>query len=100
MHDYGEIDEVQQALIERGFADNTPPREDQIAALEGVFVQWCERLGLGDFLAPVGGLRLYAQDVISIAHNTQQLWGTLPDSSLRRMQMQPRARQLAADIGR
>jgi CRISPR-associated protein Csc3 len=100
MHDYGKIDEVQQALRDLGFADNTPPREDQIAALESVFVQWCERLGLGDFLAPVGGLRLYAQDLISIAHNTQQLWGTLPDASLRRMQMPPRARQLATDVSR
>ncbi len=81
MHDYGKIDEVQQTLKDLGFADNAPPREDQIAALERVFEQWCERLGLDDFLAPIGGLSLYVQDLISIAHNTQQLWGTLPDSN-------------------
>ncbi len=100
MHDYGKIDEVQVELRRLGFADNTPPREDQIAALEIVFRQWCERLGLRDFLDDFGGLDRYVQDVISIAHNTQQLWGTLPDPSLRRMHMSPRARQLATDVSR
>jgi CRISPR-associated protein Csc3 len=100
MHDYGKIDEVQTELKALGFDDNTPPREDQIEALEGVFYAWCQRLGLDEFLSPIGGLDYYLHDLISIAHNTQQLWGTLPDASLRRMQMQPRARKLATDVSR
>ncbi len=76
LHDYTKIAEVKAGLITSGFKEMEAPSERQIDALEDIFRRWCSRLGLDAFLQPVGGVEPYLHELIYIAQNTQQLWGT------------------------
>lgn len=76
MHDFTKIDEAQQTLRDHGFRDGEAPSEAQIPILEAIFEEWGTKLGLADFLQPIGGIHPYLQDIIYIACNTQRLKGT------------------------
>src|SRR5579859_6751301 len=76
LHDYTKIDGIKSDLLAAGFKEMEAPSERQVSALENIISQWCGRLGLDRFLQPIGGFEEYLHELIYIAQNTQQLWGT------------------------
>ncbi|MBX3086754.1 MAG: type I-D CRISPR-associated protein Cas10d/Csc3 [Anaerolineae bacterium] len=82
LHDYTKIPSVKEQLTAKGFKENDAPTVAKIHDIEEVFIDWCGRLGIDAFLLPVGGTTQLVQELIYIALNTQQLWGTLriPDA--------------------
>ncbi len=76
LHDFTKIPEVKQVLKQAGFQEMEAPSERQIPTLEGIFLDWCERLRLNTFLEPLGGSATVLHDLIYIAVNTQQFSGT------------------------
>jgi len=77
LHDYTKIPAVKVALEAAGFVEMEAPSAAKMPALEAVFVDWCSKLGLDAFLAPIGGTTPYIQDLIYVVHNTQQFGGTI-----------------------
>lgn len=99
LHDFTKVPAIKQALKDKGFREGEAPSEAQIRQLDGIFQTWCGLLGLDAFLAPIGGAELLAQDLIYIATNTQQLWGTArPESLYSRLHTDARVRDLAANV--
>lgn len=76
LHDFTKIQGVKETLKDKGFAENEAPSERQIPTLEDIFRDWCAKLGLDAFLQPIGSVNDLVQDLIYVALNTQQLWGT------------------------
>lgn len=76
MHDYTKIKQVKEYLVERGFTENESPSQRLLPIIVDIFRTWAENLGLAEFLAPIGGLEMHLYEVIYVALNTQQLWGT------------------------
>ncbi|HEX2907198.1 MAG TPA: type I-D CRISPR-associated protein Cas10d/Csc3, partial [Phototrophicaceae bacterium] len=76
LHDYIKLPGVKVELTTAGFGEQDPPSQRTLPILENIFRDWCERLGLNHFLAPLGGVEACLQPLIYIAANTQQLWGT------------------------
>jgi CRISPR-associated protein Csc3 len=82
LHDFTKIKAAQQTLLDAGFAEGEAPSMRQIPTLETIFQDWCGELGIDTFLQPIGGAEKYLHDLIYIACNTQQLWGTAQAPSL------------------
>ncbi|GAB4551246.1 MAG: hypothetical protein OHK0023_17930 [Anaerolineae bacterium] len=76
MHDYTKIEAVKDYLKERGFTENESPSERLLPTIVDIFRAWGEKLGMVDFLAPIGGLEANLYELIYVALNTQRLWGT------------------------
>jgi len=99
LHDFAKLKEAQQALSEAGFAELEAPSQAQIPVLETIFREWCAKLGLDTFLQPIGGMERYLHDLIYIAVNTQNLWGTGRSPDLLRKKSTPvNVHTLAAKI--
>lgn len=101
LHDYLKLPHVEVQLEEAGFSHQDAIGPAQLEITEGVFHQWCETLGLDEFLKPVGGVEAVLHDLIYIAANTQMRWGTLHNLSvLPDLTLHPVQRDLAEQLSR
>lgn len=82
LHDWVKLPMVEQRLQAAGFGHDRPVGPAQMPLLEGILSEWCTKLGLDQFLAPVGGAATRLHDLLYIACNTQTRWGTLRNLSL------------------
>ncbi len=99
LHDWLKLPEVDAWLASAGLAHNTVNAARHLPLLEDIFRQWCARLGLDKFLAPIGGVDLWLHDLIYLACNAQVRWGTMLNlSALPRLALDGRTRQLATDL--
>lgn len=81
LHDWLKLPDVDAQLHSLGLKHDTvnpAVHFDQVAA---IIAEWCQKLGLDDFLAPVGGLNTLLPELILIASNTQVKWGTMRNLS-------------------
>lgn len=76
LHDFTKIPTVKQVLTAAGFKEMEAPSQRQIPTLEGIFLDWCGRLGLDAFLQLLGGSAAILHDLLYVALNTQQFSGT------------------------
>ena len=101
LHDYLKLPGMGAELARVGLAPTQAPRADQVAALEAVVDEWCTRLGLTEFLEPLGEAGAYLHDLIYLACNTQTRWGTLRNlSALPRLRADPVQLDLAEQLSR
>lgn len=84
LHDFLKFPGVEEDLNSSGFGFENSIGQEQLPVLEQIFSLWCGRLGLVEFLKPIGDLKDLVQDLIYIACNTQVRWGTLRNLSLYR----------------
>lgn len=82
LHDWIKLPGAEERLQAAGFGHDRPVGRDQMSLLEAILAEWCARLGLDEFLAPVGGAAGSLHDLLYIACNTQSRWGTLRNLSL------------------
>ena|GEM_PF-904154 len=85
LHDFLKIPAAQETLKDAGFPtykEMSSPSIGQIPTLERIFTEWGGNLGLDEFLKPIGGVAIWAQDLIYIACNTQVLSGTLHNTAM------------------
>lgn len=100
LHDWLKLPEVDAWLEDVGLAHNTVNPARHLPLVEDIFRQWCTRLGLDGFLAPIGGVDPWLHDLIYLACNAQVRWGTMLNlSALPRLALDGRTRQLATDLG-
>ena len=76
LHDFTKIEAAKAALDAAGFKEMEAPSERQIPTLRDIFRDWGSQLGLSDFLASVGGLEMWLDDLLYVALNTQRKHGT------------------------
>ncbi len=76
LHDFTKLPSVHEQLESAGFKLYAAPDERAMPLLEDIFQQWCDRLGLKDFLAPIGVVEELLHDLIYVAVNTQRRTGT------------------------
>lgn len=99
LHDWLKLPEVDAWLENVGLAHNTVNPAKHLPLVEDIFRQWCTRLGLDRFLAPIGGVDPWLHDLIYLACNAQVRWGTMLNlSALPRLALDGRTRQLATDL--
>ncbi len=101
LHDYLKLPNVEAQLTDAGFRPDAAVGAAQMPSLESIFREWCTRLGLDEFLKPVGGVETYLHDLIYIACNTQVRWGTLRNLSLlKRLSLHSAQLDLAEQLSR
>jgi CRISPR-associated protein Csc3 len=101
LHDWLKLPGVEDELKAAGFshADSIGPA--QLPTVEALFAAWAARLGLTDFLAPVGSPAELAHDLIFVACNTQIRWGTLRNLRvLPRLKLNADRRELCTSLSR
>lgn len=99
LHDWLKLPEVDVWLQAAGLAHNTVNPAKHLPLVEEIFRRWCERLGLDEFLKPIGGVDAWLHDLIYLACNAQVRWGTMLNlSALPRLALDGRTRQLATDL--
>ncbi len=76
LHDWVKMPDVKKVLAEHGFGHDEPNPTIHMPLFEQIFREWCDKLNLTQFLEPIGGLDEWLYDLIYIAVNTQQKWGT------------------------
>jgi CRISPR-associated protein Csc3 len=81
LHDWLKLPGVEDQLTAAGFSHADSIGAAQLPQVEQIFVEWAGQLGLEPFLAPLGGAKAIAQDLIFVACNTQIKWGTLRNLS-------------------
>jgi CRISPR-associated protein Csc3 len=72
LHDYNKLETVKAELRDAQIDQWLAPDAASIPKREAIMLRLCIELGLDDFLQPIGGARLYLQDLIYIVHNTQK----------------------------
>lgn len=98
LHDWVKLPEVDAELATYGLGHDSANPALHLPVFETIFKQWCERLGLTQFLEPIGGLDLWLHDIIYLAVNTQTKWGTMLNlNALPQLRLNGRSRQLATD---
>jgi len=101
LHDFLKLPSVEQELEQAGFSHDNTVGAAQMPTMEVIFVNWCKRLGLVEFLQPIGKVEDYLHDLIYIACNTQVRWGTLRNVSLlKRLQLNGSQLDLAEQLSR
>jgi CRISPR-associated protein Csc3 len=101
LHDYLKLPDTEQELTAAGFSHENAVGAAQMPTLEAIFRDWCTRLGLDEFLAPLGGTESVLHDLIYIACNTQVRWGTLRNLSLlKRLRLNPTQLDLSEQLSR
>jgi CRISPR-associated protein Csc3 len=101
LHDWLKLPEVDKELQATGLSYNTVNPTQDRELIEGLFLRWCEKLGLRAFLEPVGGTDIVLHDLVYIACNTQVKWGTLRNpSALPRLSLDGRALDLCESFSR
>ena len=101
MHDFLKLPGTDKELESAGFSHENSVGIKQMPTLEIIFRDWCNRLGLGAFLEPVGGVESVLHDLIYIACNTQVRWGTLRNLNLlKHLRLNPSQLELAEQLSR
>lgn len=101
LHDWLKLPDVQTELETAGLRHDSVNAAQHREIVEAIFKEWCERLELGTFLAPVGGVDLLLYDLIYVACNTQIKWGTLRNlAALPRLHLPGPQRDLAEQLSR
>ena len=101
LHDFLKLPGVEDDLEAAGFSHAKAIGAEQMPILEAIFADWCKRLGLDEFLQPVGGVENLTHDLIYVASNTQVRWGTLRNTSLvKRLQLSGTQIDLAEQLSR
>ncbi|MBM4459099.1 MAG: type I-D CRISPR-associated protein Cas10d/Csc3 [Chloroflexi bacterium] len=99
LHDWLKLPEVDDWLQSVDLAHHTVNPAKHLPLVEEIFRRWCERLGLDEFLKPIGGVDAWLHDLIYLACNAQVRWGTMLNlSALPRLALDGRTRQLATDL--
>lgn len=99
LHDWLKLPEVDAQLQEHGLQHHTVNPSVHFDLVRGIIKQWGVELGLDAFLAPIGGLDRYLNDLIYIASNTQLQWGVMHNlGSLPSLQASGRKIQLATKL--
>ncbi|MFQ5858359.1 MAG: type I-D CRISPR-associated protein Cas10d/Csc3 [Anaerolineae bacterium] len=100
LHDWVKLPEVERELKEAGLGHDANPNL-HLPLIEDIFLRWCARLGLDLLLEPIGGVDAVLHDLIYLASNTQDRWGTLRNlSALPRQILDGRTRQLLVQLCR
>ena len=101
LHDWLKLPEVDAWLEQNGLAHDKVNAATHLPLVENIFREWCARLQIDRFLAPVGGVDTVLHDLIYMACNTQVRWGTMLNlGELPRQTLNGRTRQLLADLSR
>ncbi|MBI5648970.1 MAG: type I-D CRISPR-associated protein Cas10d/Csc3 [Chloroflexi bacterium] len=101
LHDWLKLPQVDAWLEQSGLAHDKVNAATHLPLVENIFREWCARLRLDQFLAPIGGVDVVLHDLIYMACNTQVRWGTMLNlSELPRQTLNGRTRQLLADLSR
>lgn len=101
LHDWLKLPEVNTWLEQAGLSHDKVNAARDLGLVKDIFREWGARLGLDEFLAPVGGQEPLLHDLIYIACNTQVRWGTMLNlAELPRQTLEGRTRQLIADLSR
>ncbi|MFN8440682.1 MAG: type I-D CRISPR-associated protein Cas10d/Csc3 [Caldilineaceae bacterium] len=101
LHDWLKLDGVDEELARHGLQHDRVNAVLHLPIVETIFHQWCQRLGLDQFLAALGDLEELLQDLIYIACNTQIKWGTLRNlAALPKLRTHPRQLALAENLSR
>lgn len=101
LHDWLKLEGVDEELASYGLKHDRVNAVQHLTVVEMIFSQWCERLGLDHFLAPIGGMEALLHDLIYIACNTQIKWGTLRNlAALPKLRTHPRQLALAENLSR
>jgi len=100
LHDWVKLPDVDRELEDAGLGHDANPNL-HLPLIEDIFRRWCMRLGLGLLLEPIGGVDAVLHDLIYLASNTQDRWGTLRNlSALPRQTLDGRTRQLLVQLCR
>jgi CRISPR-associated protein Csc3 len=101
LHDWLKLPNVEAELAAHDLKHDRVNAAQHLTVVEIIFSQWCERLGLDRFLAPIGGMDALLHDLIYIACNTQIKWGTLRNlAALPKLRTHPRQLALAENLSR
>ncbi len=99
LHDWVKLPDIEAWLEERGVTHDSVNPATHLSLFEEIFPQWCEKLGLTTFLAPIGGLEQWLYEIIYIVANTQRKWGTMLNlAALPHLPLKGRERALATDL--
>ena len=77
LHDWLKLPEVDAQLEALGLKHDTVNPAVHFNHVAAIIADWCRKLGLDQFLAPLGELDTLLPELILIASNTQVKWGTM-----------------------
>lgn len=101
LHDWLKLPTVDAELEAHGLKHDRVNGVQHLTVVEAIFQQWGERLGLDNFLAPIGGMNALLHDLLYIACNTQIKWGTLRNlAALPNLRTHTRQLDLAEKLSR
>jgi CRISPR-associated protein Csc3 len=99
LHDWLKLPEVDQQLQAHGLQHNTVNPAVHVDLVSSLLRTWGQKLGFEEFLAPIGGLDRYLNDLIYIASNTQLQWGVMHNlGALPNFQADGRRIRLATEL--
>lgn len=99
LHDWLKLPDVDAALQAQGLQHHTVNPAVHLETVTAIIRDWCVKLGLDAFLAPLGTLDECLHDLIYIASNTQLQWGVMHNlSALPGMRYRSRGTLLATDL--
>ena len=81
LHDWLKLPLAHARLEAAGLTHDKVNPNLHLALVEQIFEEACDDLGLNLLLEPLGGVRHVLHDLIFVACNTQQRWGTLRNLS-------------------
>ncbi|HBY92872.1 MAG TPA: hypothetical protein DEP84_02745 [Chloroflexi bacterium] len=76
LHDWVKLPDVAAQLKAAGLGHDANPNLN-LPFIEDHFSEWMQRLNLTAFLEPIGGAEKWLHELIYIAANTQEKWGTM-----------------------
>ncbi len=77
LHDWLKLPEVDSQLEALGLQHDTVNPAVHFNHVAAIIADWCRKLGLDQFLAPLGELDTLLPELVLIASNTQVKWGTM-----------------------
>ncbi|MFL5807591.1 MAG: type I-D CRISPR-associated protein Cas10d/Csc3, partial [Roseiflexaceae bacterium] len=98
LHDWLKLPDVDAALQAQGLQHHTVNPAVHLETVTAIICEWCVKLGLDAFLAPLGPLDDYMHDLIYIASNTQLQWGVMHNLSILKMSYRSRGTLLATEL--
>ena len=99
LHDWLKLPDVDTQLQAYGLQHHTVNPAVHLDTVMLIIREWCVKLGLDAFLAPLGPLDEHLHDLIYIASNTQLQWGVMHNlSALPGMRYRSRGTLLATDL--
>lgn len=98
LHDWLKLPDVDAQLQSYGLQHHTVNPAVHLDTVSAIIGQWCVKLGIDRFLAPLGPLDNYLHELIYIASNTQLQWGVMHNLSHLSFQAETRKILLATDL--